>query len=263
MSTLNQGVRSIDYIANMVIAEAEDVTDRNYQRYLQLAINCYLYELKLSTSPTIKTVHLQMDDNRTIPFPEDYINYTAIGVCLNGSIWTLSLNNAMCLNRAEDCPVELAQAAQLSQDSTPEQISFIVPFNYYFTGAVRGGQYVGEQYSYGGGWNKKGYFRIDNEMRRIEFSSSVPTTDIILEYNSTGINCDGTMMIPFEAVAAVKAYVHWQRIEHNQKISSSEKERKRREYITQFNILKHYKLSFTVSEYLDAKYKTIKSTFKR
>jgi len=263
MSALNKGTRTMDYIASQVMADVEEVTTKNYQRYLQMGINCYLYELKLTSSPTIKTVNLTVADNGTIDFPDDYIDYVVIGVCLNGHIWTLTRNDSLCLYRGEDCPVELSEAMQLSQDQTQEQLSLLVPFGYYFGGGFRGGQYVGELYSLGGGWNGKGYYRIDTEKRRIAFSKVAPGTEIILEYSATGINCDGSMEVPFQAVPAIIAYIHWKRIEYNDKYPSHEKERKRREYIVQFQALKHYNLMFTVDEYLDAKYRTIKMTPKR
>lgn len=261
--SLDQGVRSIDYIASLVMVERMEENDRNYQRFVQLAINCYLYELKLSISPTIKTVTLTVANNGTIEFPDDYINYTAIGVCLNGKIWTLTRNDKLCLDRSEDCPVELSAAIEMSSNLDDQQVSYIIPYGYSFNTGFRNGQYVGEQFSYGGGWNKKGYYRIDEQMRRIAFSQVAPGTEIILEYNATNIACDGTMSVPFQAVAAIKAYTHWQAIEHDPKYSLSDRESKRREYVRQFNILKHYNLMFTVSEYLDAKYRSIKSTVKR
>lgn len=263
MSKLSEGVRSMDYIASLVMAELDETTNKNFPKYLQLGINCYLYELKLSSSPTIKTAYLTVANNGTIEYPEDYINYTVIGVCLNGKIWTLTRNDALCLTRGEDCPVELAEAAALSETQDDQALSYVIPYGYYFNGGFRNGQYVGEQFSYGGGWNGKGYYRIDDEMRRIEFSRVSPGTEIVLEYNATGISCDGTMVVPFQAVAAIKAYVHWQRIEHRENYSLGEKERKRREYIIQFDILKHYNLMFTMDEYLDAKYRSIKMTPKR
>ncbi len=263
MSLLSKGTRSIDYIASLVMADLDEMTTKNYQKYLQLGINCCLYELKLSSSPTIKTVHLTVADNGTIDFPHDYINYLVIGVCLNGRVWTLTRNDSICLNREEDCPVELSEAIALSETSTDDQIEALVGCGYYFNGSFRNGQYVGEQYAYGGGWNGKGYYRVDEQMRRIEFSRVSPGTEIILEYNATGIDCDGAVVVPFECVASIKAYVHWQRIEYNDNYSSSDKERKRREYIVQFQALKHYKLMFTASEFLDAKYRSIKMTPKR
>jgi len=253
----------MNYKTTSIIAELKETNTNNYQYYLQQGINCYLYELKLSSSPTIKTVTLTISNNGTIDFPNDYINYTVIGVCLNGKIWTLTQNDEMCLNRSPDCPVELDAAIALSQESTSDAISAIVPYGYYFNSAFRNGQYVGEQYSFGGGWNNKGYYRVDHEKRRFEFSRLQPGAEVILEYNATGLNCDGTMVVPFQTVAAIKNYIHWQNVEHDRSVGLGEKQRKERQYIVQFNILKHYNLMFTMDEYLDVKYRASKSTVKR
>lgn len=260
---INSGYKDLDYCVHSVMADLSEDTTKNYSRYLKWAIDCY-NELNLYSSTVIKTAEIQVEDNNTIAFPDDYIDYTAIGVNINGYIWTLTMRNDMVLNRKDDCPVSLERAIAISEQNAPTtQVLAYVPYKYFFGGSYRGGQYVGEQYAYGGGWNYKGYYRIDEEMKRIQFASIVPKCTIILEYKASGISCDGTVQIKQPAVAAIVAFIHWKRVEFNNRVPMAEKDRARREYIVQFNILKHYNLMFTMSEYLDSKRKTIKSTPKR
>lgn len=260
--SIDSGYKELDYCVHSVMSDLQETSTVNYPRYLKWAIDCY-QELNLYLSPVIKTVELQIEDNMTIPFPDDYISYTAIGVNVNNKIWTLTQRSDMVLDRREDCPISLAQAAAMSQQQTQSQVLAIVPYRYFFGGSYRGGQYVAEQFAYGGGWNYKGYFREDTEFKRFQFASTVPKTTIILEYKASGISCDGTVQVKREAIPAIVAYIHWHRIEHNNRVPMAEKERKRRLYIVEYEKLKHYTLSFTVSEFMDAKNKTIRSTPKR
>lgn len=259
---IKSGFKDIDYCVHSVMSDMDETSTVNYPRYLKWAIDCF-HELNLYLSPVIKTVELQIEDNLTIPFPDDYINYIAIGVNLHGRLWTLTRNDDIVLDRREDCPVSLAEAAALSQEQTNTQLISIVPYRYYFGGAFRGGQYVGEQYAFGGGWNYKGYYTEDTEKKRFQFSSAIPKTTIVLEYKSSGIDCDGSVQIPLPSVAAIVSYIHWKRVEHNSSMPTVEKERKYGLWVKEFQKLKHYNLMFTMSEFRDAKNKTTRQTPKR
>lgn len=257
---IQSGTKNLDYVVHRVMSDMDQVSMKNYQKLLQLSINGF-HELNIFSLPQIKTVELKVSNAGTVDLPSDYINYTAIGVCIHGHLWTLGLNNDICLSRAEDCPVELEDAVA-NTPATQDLISTL-PLLYYFSGQFRNGQYVGEQYSIGGGWNKRGYYRIDTEKKQIAFKSVVPQSTIILEYKSSGISCDGTVEVPLSAVSTLVAYVHWQRIEFNPDVPQSDKERKMRQYYTMYNKLRHLNLIFTASEYMDSKNRTIKSTPKR
>jgi len=259
---IKSGFKELDYCVHSVMADLDETSTVNYPRYLKWAIDCF-NELNLYVSPVIKTVELQIEDNLTIPYPEDYINYVAIGVNINGKLWTLTRNDDIALDRRENCPVALAEAVTLSQDQTQNQILSIIPYRYYFGGTFRGGQYVGEQYAFGGGWNYKGYYTEDHEKKRFQFSSAVPKSTIVLEYKSTGIDCDGSVQVPMPSIPAIVSYIHWKRIEHNNRVPMADKERKYSLWKVEFQKLRHYNLMFTMSEYLDNKWKTIRSTPKR
>lgn len=260
--SINSGYKELDYCVHSVMVDMQETSTINYPRYLKWAIDSYK-ELNLYQSTVIKTVELQIEDNMTIDFPDDYISYVAIGVNVNGKIWTLTQRSDMVLDRRDDCPIAISEAVQMSNQLPSSQILAIVPYRYFFGGSYRGGQYVAEQYAYGGGWNYKGYFREDTEMKRFQFSSTFPKTTIILEYKATGFNCDGTVQIKSAAIPVIVSYIHWQRAENNNRVPMAEKERKRKLHIVEFEKLKHFNLAFTLSEFRDAKNKSIKSTPKR
>lgn len=258
-----ESTKNLDYICHSVMADLQESTTKNYSRYLKWAIDCFR-ELTLFVFPCIKTKYLSVSDTLTVPFPDDYIDYTAIGINIGGRLWTLTLNPDLVPGKLDDCdlPIDVATARP--------DLGAIYPYYYFFSGAFRNGQYVGEQYSIGGGWNRKGYFNVDRERKQFQFSSLVPQTEIVLEYHSTGISCDGTVEIPYESISAFLAFIHWKRTEHDQELKRKSINgwlaacaTQKRLWMEEFYKLKHYQLMFTVSEYLDAKWKTIKSTPKR
>ena len=173
---------------------------------------------------------------------------------MGGQIVTLTKNNEICLDRNVDECCEVIKPAE------PDTLGFSP---YYFLPAWRNGKYVAEQYAATGGVSPAGYFRVDTEKWRIQFVSAVPKSEIILEYKSNGIECDGAVAIPEEAVEAMIAGIMWKRIQNSPKVPVYEKQRAFNDYRIQYNKLQMFYSAFTDSEYRDDRYSTIRSTAKR
>jgi hypothetical protein len=251
---IQSGVKTIDYVVHNVQNAINDMGTTNYRRLLQFAIDGY-HELNLYILPQIKSTFITPDDTGTAAFPNDYIFYTAIGVCVGDSIVNLTMKNNMCPPGAEQTPL-----ADILQSGTAFGFG---PYSYYYGTTYRNGQYVGELYGVGGGWNKHGYYKEDRGLRQFNFSNILAGRQLILEYKASGIDCDGSVVIPLEAVPALRAYVLWQIEEHNSQIAPSIKERKYRMYIKEYDRLRFFVNRKTVSEFLDQKYKYGAQTAKR
>ncbi len=258
MKTSSQGFRNLDYAIHSVMADNMEPSSVNYQRYLKWAIDCY-NDLSLYRFPSIKTVELTVKDNFTVDLPEDYVDFVAIGVYLSGRLWTLTRNDRLERKPIEDCNVPIESATQ----DLNGQFAGITPYGYIFGGSFRNGQYVGEQFAYGGGWNHQGYYHVDIANRRIEFSNVIRGKKLILEYIGNGISCDGTAEIPFASVPVFTSYIHWMSAEHDRTVGDGQKERKRQLYYIEYNKYAHQTLMFTMDEFLDYKYRTVKMTPKR
>lgn len=259
---VKSATKPIMYIVHSVATDLRETNTNNYPYYLKFALDCYR-ELNLFTLPSIKTVNLTFSDAFTVDLPDDYVNYTAIGVRIGRHIYLLGRDDKLVLNRSDECPTPIEEVLQ-----APDRFAQLFPYGYFFSGAFRNGQYVGEQYAYGGGWNSKGYYRVDLEKHQIQFSNIIPKTEIILEYKSTGMDCDGSVEIPYEAISAMTAFVHWKRIQYDESIKNArfkalEMSDRERQWKIEFGKLRHYRLMFTVQEFMDSKYRTIKSTPKR
>lgn len=256
------GFVNLDYVVRNALIDMNDFSMENYKRFLQWAVRGFT-DLNLFVVENIRVEYLKLSSAKTATLPSDFIDYTKIGMEINGQIWTFTLNDKMVLPRkTDDCGETLPTNTQTLDDKVTGQASLVPNFGYYFAMHFRNGQYVGEMYGLGGGFNNA-YFRIDHERNQIAFDSEIPTDEIILEYKSSGISASGETLIPRKAVPALIAYVHWQRIENNDKVAESKKERKRQLYITEYERLQHLENLFTIDEYLDATYSVVTSSMRR
>jgi len=214
MSRDTNGFVNIDYAVNQCLVDIEDYDLAQYQRFLQFAYLGYT-DLNLFVTQNVKVAYLRINDNKTVDLPNDFIDYLKIGVEINGQVWTLTLNDDMLLPRSTDAcgettPPDLRTIGD-NVDGTEQP-----NYGFYFASHFRNGQYVGESYGIGGGFNMA-YFRIDHERRQIAFDSEIPDGTIILEYKSSGVKADGSTVIPRKVIPALTAYIHWRRLQYNNK----------------------------------------------
>jgi len=241
---------SLDYIVkNAMIQIDGSVNMRHYQTYLQYAIRGHR-ELRLFATTSVKVAFCEMLPNKAINLPPDFVKYTKIGLCINGRILTLGLDNSLCVgNSFSECGDPLPVAIDNLQNTDAVELGIIA---WPFLDQFRNGQYVGGLYGVGGGFNSKGYYKEDYAHNRIQFSSEVPSETIVLEYISDGSSPDGTASVPVQAVEPLIAFVHWKRLEFDRKANQYDKSEAERKYIVQFRKMKHFDTMFTVKEYLDS-----------
>lgn len=256
----SSGIITLNYCVMNLINELSEDT-KYYQKYLQLAIDA-VTEVNIFHINNIRVAYLTttaMAENTGqqyyVDLPDDFVDYYKIGINKGGKLWTLTLNNNYILPKNENCG-ELESIPANSTDASN------LTYGYYYTDHFKGQKYVPYAYSLGGGINQA-YFRIDKENRRIVLSGAMADTEIILEYKSTGINMTGETLIPRQAVGTIKAYIHWKRLEYDPRVSMNEKMRKEQLYGKEIEQLRHHELMFTISEYQDMLYSTMKQTPKR
>ena len=258
---IKTGYKRLDYVVAQVQNNLKDYSTTNYQRILQFAINGYK-ELNYTILPTIKVDYFKLSDIYTIDFPDDYVDYVMIAMDIGGRLVTLSVNPKIPLSRKRnDCGEPIVDfTSNLNTD-----VGYLLPYTngYFFASTYRNGQYVGERFAHGGGFNRYGYFRVDYEMKRFQFQNTIPNVEIVMEYKSTGIDCNGDALVPDDAVQAIVAYVHNEINFFDKRASTYDKEMGRKRYLEQFLMLRRKKFKFTMSEYLDAKYKNVHLGIKR
>lgn len=251
---------TLDTAIDGVMADLRETTTNNYSYYLNWGLDIWR-EINLFKAVVIKTIYVTMGDNFTIPYPSDYIKYMAVGTPINGRLWTLSLNQNLLPKKLDECDVPIEEVI-----ANPN-IASTYPYAYYFSGSFRNGQYVGEQFALGGGWNKKGYFKEDDDNKQFIFQGVVPKGEIVIQYQSTGVACDGTVEIPYETISTIKAGIHWLMIENDKLMQRQNpsaqialSNRKERLFKSEWSKLSHYRMAFTIAEYYDMRLGAARAT---
>lgn len=245
------GVKTINYVVMSVLNRLRDYTMRDYSFLEQIIIEGYS-ELNLWHLDNIEVVYLRMSEAKTVDLPADYVDYCKIGIPINGKIKVLTNNENILLPRKFEDGTDVGNADETV--SGDDGIFFIDHF--------RNGNFIAGLYGSTGG-RDQAYYKIDRETRRIVFSGSVPRGEIVLEYISSGVNLQGSTLIPAEAIPALRAYALWQLIENDRKVPASEKERKKAAYEEEIEALRFFQTSFTADEYKKHVWKSTKQSIKR
>jgi hypothetical protein len=234
-----------------VLNRLKDYSMRHYSYLEQILIEGYI-DLNLWHLDNIEVQYLRMSAAKTVDLPADYVDYLKIGVPINGKLRVLTNHKKVLYPRKFEDGADVGNTD--SNVGTTETL--------YFTDHFRGGQFVGGLYGLPGGADQA-YYRIDREKRTIIFSGSIPRSEIVLEYISTGVKLQGTTVIPREAVSALRAFAMWQIIEDDPKVSATQKERKKSQYEEQLAALDFFQSAFTKDEYKRHTYRHTKQTTKR
>lgn len=231
------GTTTINYVVMSVLNRLKDYSMRHYSFLEQICIEGYT-DLNLWHLDNIEVVYLRMSDAKTVDLPPDYVDYLKIGVPMAGKLRVLTNHEKILFPRefGDGEPVGNADDDGGTQDAL------------YFTNHFRNGQFVAGLYGLPGGIDQA-WYRIDREERQIVFSGSIPRSEVVLEYISSGVGLSTSTVIPREAVPALRAYLLWQLIENDSKVSATEKERKKAQYEEQLHALDFFQSAFTADEY--------------
>ena len=245
------GTTTITYVVMSVLNRLKDYSMRHYSFLEQIIIEGYT-DLNLWHMDNIEVVYLRMSDQKDVDLPCDFVDWSKIGIPINGKLRVLTRNENILL------PRKFSDGADVGNtDDANEAVGGL-----YFTDHFRNGQFVAGLYGLPGGIDQA-YYDIDRENRKIIFSGNVPRAEIVLEYISSGIDLAGGTIIPREAVPALRQYAIWQLIENDPKVSASEKERKKEQYEEQIEALRYFQTAFTIDEYKRRVWRSTKQTIKR
>lgn len=251
-------MKNLNYVGSLVQLDLQDFTTHNLTRIMQYCIDCYKHVLNYKTDKSVEVAYLQLNDANNAPFPKDYEYYTKVAINFGNQLVTLSLNDDIPLVRKYDCGVEQKEDFDLSV-VTPE--TYMYTFGFLYAPHYRNGMYVGEMYSYGGGFNEYGYFRVDHGMKQFQFYN-VPRKEIVLEYVADK-DANGNTIIQYGDVSTIRAYVHWKLTEFDRTVPLYEKERKQGLFMAALQERVETVYTPAISDYLDSTYRNYKSTPKR
>lgn len=249
---------TLDSIVKQSLIDMGENTEHKYIRFLSWAIRG-LKKFNFDMLHAPKTLVFTLNPDKTIDLPDDYVNWSKVGVIRHGRIFTLQQNaNISLAPVVDDCGVpihELKAATCLAAAQTQKVTGpWTIFFNY------RNGRNLGNLFGLGGGFTPFGYFRIDKERHKIAFTSEVPDGDIALEYITTGLKPDGSAQVHVFAEEALIQWVHWKARQQRNDVSLGEKERAKRDFYNELRLSRSRMNSFSLEDWLKATRKGYKLT---
>lgn len=159
-------------------------------RFLEFAIDG-IRELRLyHVREGIKVTKNTLSDINTFDFPSDMEDYVAIGIPIDGELYTLTRKDTLITTTTT---VEEEETLD-SDDGEGVAIDDSQPASFAASGGV----------------NIHGYYYADWEQRRFVINSN-SRSEILLYYISNGIdNSDDSVYVPKKYVPALIAYIVWQ-----------------------------------------------------
>ena len=241
---------SLRYVVMSYLMRKNDFTMRNYKKLIQLVIDGYS-DLNLYHIANVEVQYFYMDENKTVSAPSDYVDWVKVGIPINGKLKVLTNDDHMLLPRKfqDGKDVGNLDAAAIGQ-------------GIFFADHVRNGRYVAGLYGMPGGVNVA-YYRYDRELRQFIFTGDIPRSEVVIEYISNGIKLTGSTVIPRQCLNALRAYLDWQMVEYDDRISDKTKDRKERKFDEQVEVLRFFESAPTINEYRDRLYRMIRQSVKR
>lgn len=230
-------------------------------------------EMGFDMMKRVRSIKLNVDrSNNTCELPDDYVNWTKIGVVSDeGIVYVLGENKN--LNMSQKYVYDsLGNKLDSDNDGLYDRVDSKGPTNsgspnadeqiqdgfesYIFRNFVYENTYGG-LYGAGGG-HYYGEFRINEDQNRIELSTTRDINEIVIEYI-----CDEALSqnpsVNVYAEEALRAYIYYRIIERKASVPANEKSRARSEYYNERRKANARIKSFTKEEAL----KTIRKNFKQ
>ena len=223
--------------------------DTNYSKedsVLKSLSNGYAELIKYNVIPSnasisIKSQIRQVGENYTWDCPPDFMYYTKVGVCVNGRVENIILDETLCSPEPDYCETD-----------PPSTDEFIFHNVYY------GNAYLGEWYGLSASISRHGYFKYEPSNQRLVFKDIDPAAEIIVEYKS---NDDlGHALINPQAQNALKAYYYWDKAQAK---GTGDQELRFRQWNREKDALKLVTNRMTKSEWEQAILRNVVSTVKR
>lgn len=259
-------MKSLAYPLSLVKMDLDDYTTHREEKYLQYIIMGYR-EMNMKGQTNVATVTLTMNSVLNSILPSDYVDWIKVGVRYRGKLLTLSVNEDLLMeDRYDECGDEFSYALEsLGQCDSLESVYERFGGAWGWVDHYRAGNYVGELYGAGGGFNSLGYFNVKKELGLIQFTPEVPRTDIEMEYVSDASKVNISTIIPTELAEVLRQYCHWQLEEFKNKENTNESrvERAFGRYNRAFYDNKDRMSVPTVEQYLEACWSTYQSSPKR
>ncbi len=220
-------------------------------RFYTIAVSG-LREMNMDVNGIIKIVSLSINDNDTVDLPEDFMNYSKIGIVgADGRIHCLGRDNSINMNPAyNDCGVQVANPNTQNSDYPFGGLPYAGSF-YGLGGDTNGGIF-----GLGGGNNNIGYYRLDRPGNRLLLANMnvLAGATIILEYTAdlSANSSVGDFEVHPYVIQTIKSWVSWNYVLGDRNTSLGEKDMRKRKYYNDLRISKNRYGSSTIEEWYAA-----------
>ena len=207
-------------------------------------------EFNLDILGSIKTVILDVNANKTVNLPCDYIRYLKIGqINGNGEVLTLKRNDQLStMNHGGDDRFKGAPIIGSTSDFLFDPLNWQYYNNYYSNGAMY------KFYGADSGTLNRGEYKVDDGNKIIFLSNKTSLSQLVVEYLSDGYDegCDD-FDIDVRASAAVLAYLRWKNsVDAIKKFSASQVNVYMRDYYREKRLCRMRMNPFVLNEMSDA-----------
>lgn len=247
----------IDIVVRGVCMDLDEGLER-YEQYLHWALEAHK-DWHLDQAKEVKTVELDLTSYKAVILPDDYVDWTKIGIRCGNTILTFTHDENMpfAKDQDEDNIIDVDKNClnfDVSNLSVVESSGTgLNPFGYYYYNLLNAkGQDYGKIYGLEAKDNYLGYFRINKEREEIQFRSSVTNLKTIyLEYIGNGYTPCGESFVNPYASKMIKLYVHWMRKEYSKTSASWEVVRAEKNYWQEFEKVQYRLFDLSVEDILE------------
>jgi hypothetical protein len=260
---------SVEQIINdiMLTADGDDYGNNANAIVLRNYALRGIREMGFDIMKRIKSLKLPVNDsNNTIELPDDFVDYTKIGIVgSDGLIYVFGENKNQNMsmkyvldnsNNPVDSDGDGVFDRVDAKDTASARASLSDFESYTFRNFLYEGN-IGRAYGIGGG-KYSGEFRINYEQNRIEIYSTAGYSEVVVEYIADEARSTNPS-IHIYAENALRSYIYYRLIERKANVPMAEKMRARQEYYNEKRLANARLKSFTKEEAL----KTIRKNYKQ
>lgn len=245
------GYTLMDIVSEFI---AENGKAENQRARLYTIALSGLRELNTDVNGITKIVELTINANDTVDLPNDFLNYSKIGILgRDGRIHSLNRDNSIGMNQSHNaCGEEVS--VQPNNGGDP---FYGMPYSGAFYGLGQGAQF-----GVGGGNSGIGYYRLSKSSNQLYLSNMniLAGTSLILEYvadvESDGVDFSVNAFI----IETIKMYISWRYVMGDRNTSLGEKQTRERLYYNALRISKARYGSSTPEEWAAALRSTSQAT---
>lgn len=224
-----------------------------YVEFLVHASTC-LRELTFDTLRIINTVELELNDYYAVDLPCDYVDWTKVGVKTGQFVRPITQRDSINRSRAQDSQ---GNYTTYTDPDTANQDFPFWPGFWWFNNIDDLGENTGRLYGFDTGVPNDG-FKVIKERRQIQFTESMETSTVVLEYISDGQTSDNATQIDPYAQNAIEAFINWKRSPN----ADIDRSPEARSYFNQRRILRARMSQLTLADIRQILYRNYRASIK-